>query len=271
MCKALACFFVNIFLLANISLADAADLALHVDEMLKLDDLTKVSVQKFKNYSTQNIKSPKILQCYFEVSLLLSWYIKDKPLFEKSVAEIEKHSPKSPMLIYRTAENLKDTCSACQGSGLGKLKCLSCKGEGTCTNSLCKEGKVKVKNKDFGEILVDCTICLGTDNCKKCKGEGTVLRNCSKCRTTGMAFSRDKVKELLKDKLSVLKQFLEEKDKVKFEALQKSKGLVKVDGNWITKERLREMEAAKLKAERDAAKLQVNKELKVVEKSGESL
>ena len=271
MIKAITCFFINILLIANIALADNKDLGLIVEGMLKLDELSKTSVDSFKSYSYKGIQSDKILQSYLESSLLLSWFIRDKQLFTKMVVEIEKKSPMSPILIYKTSVNLQDTCQACEGSGIGKVTCLVCNGKSTCTNSLCQEGKVKVRDKEFGVILVDCSICLGADICRKCKGEGTVPGNCAPCRTTGMAFSKEKVKMLLKDKLIVLKQLIEDKDKAKFESLQKSKGLVKINGEWITQKRLQELEVERSRLQEAAAKMRLKEEQQGIDKSGESL
>ena len=155
------------------AIADIALLCETIDDLLDTEKFSKELVLKYKKYPVDSLSDNKISQAYHEVSLVLSWYVKDKALYSKSLDHL-KNFADSDYLQYKSREGFIGQCEPCEGTGVGKISCSSCKGNGKCTNYLCNEGKIKVKNKDFGEILVDCSVCLGEDNCKKCSGEGTV-------------------------------------------------------------------------------------------------
>ena len=224
--------------------ADSQKLSEMINDLLTQENYSEEIISKYKAFPIDSLADDSFSVAYHEVSLLLGWYTKDKELFLQSIKHLEAYQ-QSDYLQFKSKEAFVDTCDSCEGSGIGKVSCFSCKGNGKCTNYLCNEGKIKVKNKDFGEILVDCSICLGKDTCKKCGGEGTVPANCPTCMRKGIAFSMKKVRTVLNDKLLVLKALVEKKAEVDFITSQKAKGLVKVGDRWLTQSQIQQLSAAK--------------------------
>ena len=176
--------------------------------------------------------------------------LKGYQFFEKL---LRSHYGSGEYSSFLDVATLSESCSKCDGTKKNSAKCLPCKGTGDCKNYKCKEGKtVGFEFVDGKSIQVEkpCTTCSGTGYCGQCKGEAELLVNCSSCRATGVRYSSKIVKGFyqktlndLVDDIGVIEQTLADDEKI-------SKGMVKVDGVWYTKEQISRMEKDAIEAQR---------------------
>ena len=172
------------------------------------------------------------------VNLLASWVFVSKSLHELSLSKALAINPKSTAVEYKDSAFLIGACLDCDATGIGKRDCLKCKATGDCSNSLCKEGKYRVKSPEFGDILMDCKVCQGTSFCTSCNGAKKVPGKCGKCNGTRRSADKGRAFLVAQKKLFVLAKQLDETLREDFIRSQKAKGLVEIGGKWLNKAEL---------------------------------
>jgi len=150
-------------------------------------------------------------------------------------------------------KNLGVVCAKCNGDKKSMRSCTKCKGKKTCTNSSCKGGSVKGydrKNGRYVPVERTCSICNGTGNCVTCEGSGEVSGSCSPCRQRGYVFSSEKAYEFMDGVLNEIVTLQVAGDQVAFEKAQEAKGLIKLDGEWVTQKYIQQMKDRAAEAEK---------------------
>ena len=98
----------------------------------------------------------------------------------------------------------------------------------------------------------DCTICKGSGQCVTCDGSGETLGSCNTCRQRGHVYSVNKAIEVYE---GLIQEILDDSQSINARAFEEemiAKGMVKIDGEWYTKEQIAKMERDALEARRKA-------------------
>ncbi|MCM8535384.1 MAG: hypothetical protein NE334_05560 [Lentisphaeraceae bacterium] len=228
--------FIFLAFLATPILADKLSQAKELRESIKLLVVSQTNFQKaFKLFKDADVSllSANTREQVHTVNLLASWVFVSKSLHETSLKKVLAINPKSTAIEYKDSAFLIGPCIDCDASGIGRRDCLNCKATGDCSNSLCKEGKYRVKSPEFGDILMDCKVCKGTSFCTYCQGAKAVPGKCGKCNGSRRSHDKDRAYLIATKKLFVLSRQLDELLREDFIRSQKAKGLTEINGEWL--------------------------------------
>jgi len=103
-----------------------------------------------------------------------------------------QHDDQYREILHRI--DLTSACSKCNGSGQVNQPCKRCKGSGVCSNSPCKNGKIRVP-PSFGstrETTRKCPVCDGSSRCQLCHGNGQHPVDCGRCGADGKVRDKNK-------------------------------------------------------------------------------
>ena len=168
---------------------------------------------------------------------------------------LKKHYPDSPIVEAVNLKNLSDACATCQGEATSAAACKKCKGKQACSNASCVDGKVSGYDRVQGRFVAvqrDCIICKGSGQCNTCEGSGEVLGACIPCRKTGYVYSTTKALEVYEGMVQEIVDSSQLLNERALETEMLAKGMVKIDGEWYTKEQIAKMENEALEARKKA-------------------